>query len=692
MSLQVALRLAAFFVGAFLHGGLVLDLRRGRAARSSDRTLRAFFAALCLWFTGSFVALALDGALGEGASLARRLANASAFVGLIPVPGLLLQLVLSTVRERRGVGPAATWERFLVAVASLPVLGLPYAVWLVMRTPEVAPLEAIATLVAPWAIWFAAVLLVAAVLAFGAAPPDAESRRFSRRLTAALVVAAAGLVYAYVLGGRARRFGFTVETLVMASSIMPTLIFVYHVVRYRVLEFRLSDRVVRVSAAAAVVGLHLFVVRELLARARVPSAVLGVVLEAAILIVLILIAIPLAARLGAIARRHLAGGDERLRRRATQAAARIARSGSVDDLARALHDGLVGPDGLAGLALLVAADVPTGAPEVRRLADEAPALAAELESTGVSLWRETPAPADVRDELDRLGAHLALPLRSGGRLHGALLVTAHDRGQLGVEELDALGAVAQAGALALEASVLAEEKVTAERKAAQAERMASIGWMVAAVAHEVKNPLSSIKAISQVLLRESGPDHPWREDLEVITREADRLARAVERLLRTERPESGEFQLVGLTALLDRMRLALDPLASAAGVQIDVHLLASGSRIWGRGDALWEVLYNLATNAIEAMSDGGTLLVEELEPRRRGTVRLRVSDDGPGISPAARGRIFEPFFSTRAAGHGLGLAIVRRRLSELGGDIRLVESERGAMFELTLPAVEAETD
>ena len=688
MEFDVALRLAAFFVGAFLHGILVFGVLGRGESRPSERVLRLFFVALFLWHAGSLLGLSLRNAAGPGASLVRRLAHAGAFSGLAFMPVFLIHSVVSEGRDRLG-RRLGRWDRLLLGAVYAPLVGLGWPLYQILRPPERAPLVAVKQLIVPWNLWFVLVLIAAAWLAtwIGRQDPD-DTRRVHVRLSATFVPIAAGLFYAYVLDGRNGPYGYHVETAVMASSILPTLTFVYYVYRYRVLGYVVRDRAVSLLASGSLVAFYLFFVRQAARRGESMLGIPAMFLDGAVLVVMVLLFEPYGATLRSLVRRYVGGGRERLRRRAALCASRLAGARSVDDITDALKSSLQTPDGVARVQLLLAEDVPTGSPDVWRLDHKAPLLSAELASGVRLVRRDLAASAALVTELDALAAHAALALRSQDTLHGALLVRAHD--ELTLDELEVLDVVAQGAALALQAAALLTEKVAAERKAAHSDKMASLGWLAASVAHEVKNPLSSIKAIAQVMADEAGPGHRFGEDARTIVAQTDRLRDVVERLLATARPDPAGARAPGPTALgaaLDRMTVALEPQARARGVRFEVELQAGAARIAAGEDALWEVLYNLAANGIDAMPDGGTLRFQQLE-RDDGLVLLRVSDDGPGIADEVADRIFEPFFTTRPSGHGLGLAIVRRRLRAIGGDVELNRAAApgaGAVFDVDLP-------
>jgi signal transduction histidine kinase len=293
----------------------------------------------------------------------------------------------------------------------------------------------------------------------------------------------------------------------------------------------------------------------------------------------------------------------------------------------------------------------------------------------------------IEDEplLRERGWEVAYALRREERVVGLMLVDAAPEA-LTYEVRSSLELLAGQVAIAIEDSRLVEENVRLERRIAQSERLAALGRMAATVAHEVKNPLSAIKSIAQVLREDDYLKREYARDLELIVGETDRLSRSVTQMLSFARtaPQADEPRRAG--ELLDSVLLLFQKEAAARGVTLKADLGAREEELDGAPAAsLRDALTNLLLNALHATPAGGKVSFTAVADGGRLTVA--VADTGPGVAPDQRERIWEPFYTTKQRGTGLGLAIVRKRIEEVGGRARLAPSRpgEGARFELTLP-------
>ena len=230
-----------------------------------------------------------------------------------------------------------------------------------------------------------------------------------------------------------------------------------------------------------------------------------------------------------------------------------------------------------------------------------------------------------------------------------------------------------------------------EMQAAEAERMAYIGTLASGLAHEIRNPLNSLNLNMQMLEEEieEGGSAPTGKRLLAITRsELSRLERLVSDFLAYAKPRPLEMEEMPAVRPLERVREVLAGEIQKRGARVEVHDASGGARVRVDPGQINQLLLNLAQNALAATEETGRTPVLDLSATRHGsTVALSVKDNGIGIPPEERERVFEIFYSTRKGGTGLGLAIVDRIARGHGGRVR-VESEPGEGTTVTveLPA------
>jgi signal transduction histidine kinase len=291
--------------------------------------------------------------------------------------------------------------------------------------------------------------------------------------------------------------------------------------------------------------------------------------------------------------------------------------------------------------------------------------------------------------LRKRGWEIVYPLKREERVVGLMLIDAAPEA-LTYEVRASLDLLAGQVAIAIEDSRLVEENVRLERRISQSERLAALGRMAATVAHEVKNPLSAIKSIAQVMREDEYLKREYARDLELIVGETDRLSRSVTQMLSFARsaPRADEPRRIG--ELLNSILFLFQKEAANRKVTFKADIAPSTEELDGTSAAsLRDALTNLLLNALQATPAGGRVsLATSVEG---GRLSVSVTDSGPGVSPEHRERIWEPFFTTKQRGTGLGLAIVRKRIEEVGGSARLapLKSSEGARFELTVPLKEA---
>lgn len=247
---------------------------------------------------------------------------------------------------------------------------------------------------------------------------------------------------------------------------------------------------------------------------------------------------------------------------------------------------------------------------------------------------------------------------------------------------------AQHGTLARRAEELA--RANADLRALQdqlvaAERLAAFGEVTAAAAHGLGNPLAAIRASAQVALLDA--EGPVREQLVRIVADTDRLRARMHALLDLGRPLESRAIPAGLDATVRSAVAPLRARSAAQGVRLDVDIPVDLPKVRVDPARFEEALLCLVGNALDAMPAGGTLRLAAA--RASGDVELRVEDTGPGMSPATLARAFEPFFSTKPGGTGLGLALARKLLEATGARLTLESGGGGTRATILLPRADA---
>jgi len=227
---------------------------------------------------------------------------------------------------------------------------------------------------------------------------------------------------------------------------------------------------------------------------------------------------------------------------------------------------------------------------------------------------------------------------------------------------------------------------TLRREVARSQRLASVGRLAAGVAHEIRNPLSSIKGFA-TYFKERYPDRPEdQQTADIMIQEVDRLNRVVGQLLEFAKPVPVKPKPVSLQALLnDSIKLIRDR-AAEKNISIQTKNNTRMAEVRIDPDRINQVLLNLYLNAIDSMESGGELKVEISSDGQRRNVVIQVSDTGRGISRENLSKIFEPYFTTKSTGTGLGLAIAHNIVEAMGGKITVVsDKEVGTTFTVALP-------
>jgi signal transduction histidine kinase len=233
-----------------------------------------------------------------------------------------------------------------------------------------------------------------------------------------------------------------------------------------------------------------------------------------------------------------------------------------------------------------------------------------------------------------------------------------------------------------------------EREVSRSEQLAALGQLAAGLAHELRNPLTSIRVLVEAGRDQAGDSMLDRRDLEVLDEEIARLEKLISSFLEFARPPQLEKSRIDVRSLIDQTLNFVGGQARQRGVTIDWKRPAEPLEIEADAVQLRQVLLNLLLNAMDAVGEGGRATIKlerssEAASGRAGCL-IHVSDNGQGVPVGMREKIFEPFLSSKETGLGLGLPVSRRIVEAHEGLITISENfGGGARFTVTLPITAA---
>jgi two-component system sensor histidine kinase HydH len=221
----------------------------------------------------------------------------------------------------------------------------------------------------------------------------------------------------------------------------------------------------------------------------------------------------------------------------------------------------------------------------------------------------------------------------------------------------------------------------------QHRRLAAIGRLAAGVAHEIRNPLSSLKGYATFFKEVFEPDSENHGIADTMTKEVDRLNRVVGELVELAKPVAVSKKAIDIEALILKSTQQISYEPDAQGIEIKTDIAKDLPLLHADEDRLKQVLLNLYLNAVQAMDNSGTLSIRISTGADKKFICIIVSDTGKGIDPAELPSIFEPYFTTKLSGTGLGLAIVHNIIKAHNGEIDVDSSpENGTRFIIRLPS------
>jgi signal transduction histidine kinase len=227
--------------------------------------------------------------------------------------------------------------------------------------------------------------------------------------------------------------------------------------------------------------------------------------------------------------------------------------------------------------------------------------------------------------------------------------------------------------------------IETEEQLRTADRLAVLGELTASLAHEIRNPLGSIKGAAAMLIRNSTSDEAKKELSGILLREVNRMNEVVENYLSIARPNRKPVRKIFLTDIIHSIQILMAQKTKKHKIALSAAVPSEPIILPLEAGQFHQILLNLILNAVDAMPEGGQITV--LAQKEQGHIlSISVKDNGVGIHPGALSRIWDPFFTTKPSGTGLGLAITRRIIEQVGGKITVESTpEKGTSFNIEIP-------
>lgn len=697
MSPLEVLQLVGYSIGAGLPLWMGIQLfSRRRKLNSIERLLFALALTMFGWHLSNLL-VTLHGLFGftyNNWAPVLRAVDTLAVVSITFAYSFLLHVHL-LLWANVASGRALTFpEKLRLALSYGPALFLPIAIYKIWDGPYAPMYSAVNFLVLPMAVWITYVLIVIAAteLLIARKSTNLSEQRIMRALAVSFLGIGAVILAALAFGlGEGTQLGLYLHTLANLGSLLPSALLAYYIYRYRYLELIIEESLIVATFAAVILAVYLYGIRTAGDWVTSRYGVRAGVVEALLILVLALAAAPL--------RRWLETRFHKLfEREATlyrQIVSRIStQAGQYRELPELLdfvEQQTTTALGLRKVRIAVTpeADSAGGSQNGNREGGPFPGPSPGLSEAWINRVLDVSnkqrwMPVEDDAGLEANGYTIAFPLRRDEEVFGLMLVDAAS-GSMTQDTRAVLQILADQVAIAIDDSRLVEKNVRLERKLAERERLATLGQMAATVAHEIKNPLSAIKSIAQVMGEDKDLNEDYARDLSLIVGETDRLGQSVTQLLTFARREAPRELPMRANQLVEAVVRLVEVNAQKEGVSLNVDVRSEAELNGAAVSAVRVALSNLLINALHATPAGGTISISD--KMEDGHLVIAVEDDGAGIPSELRQRIWEPFFTTKQRGTGLGLAIVRKRMQEAGGTARLASSTngKGARFELWVP-------
>jgi len=622
--------------------------------------------------------------------------------GLLALPSAMLHAVIRLNRTGILANPPLD-QRY--GLLYLPLLALP----LIAREVWQSDTSDFLTHVGDWKTAFLVWLVVAnsaSILGFlrlrgrhSVAGGDA----FLRRLSIVLVfMTSVSLAYAFVSAGTP--YESPLRLVATLSPLAAGLLFVWHSLRGRVLPLIMERTVGYAVIFVGLLLLHRLAVTPLVRMMGAKTNIDFVWIEGILIASVVLVVPSLRRRVGESLRYLLSTNVGQVRDAMRGLALRLAQNGSndrdelltwfADDLRRSLdldHVTLVlnddrgdAQDSFAS-TLVRASSSGTTTDSDASLSESLCRIHHALSDEIDVLQRGVVTSTELEDAMISENALLAIRLSFGSTCGTVVVGNRYRNDRLSNDQIVVLSLIIDQFAATLHNRLEQNLRQQTQRKVLQQEKLSVLGLLAGSLAHELRNPMSSIRTITTLVIEDLGPDNECSAELKMVVDEIDRLTQTTNQLLGFAKPDLELCERISPDQTISRIVCILSYLAKQFDVELTTQLDGNGATLTATESSFTEIVFNLTKNAIEAARDvdgGHVSLSSTIDVH---DFVLSVCDNGPGIATEKRKTLFQPFVTGKPDGNGLGLFAVAERVRELGGTIDFRDNQPcGAAFEIRL--------
>ncbi len=695
MPLYEIIALIGFVLGTILHAVLSILIIQRKHKTRSEWIFLFLVISVAMWHFGNAVSLFSFILFGRNISSVNLVADAISYTGIGFMPSLLLHTAVLFLFESKP-HIKRLLQQIIVAAIYLPTIPFSVVIKNFILSEDAHLMITATPYVKPFVVWLITSLFIAAHISRWLAKTveEKEERMFHLAIYWVVISIAAFIGFTVLLGGsRIAYIGDYLVLVSMLSSIFPSIIFSYYVYRYNYMEFVLRRSVFYSFLTLILICLYYFGIKKLAKSLEHSYSVNSRILESVFVISLVFWFPTLKERMQRLLRKVI-----------------FYHTGDSEYLLNELSH-VISTDPLVKFTKLLEYVVETvrkataiksanlllfKSERVQIIGDKKyePINQSDVQhimqyfaqGEFVVLNRHEVKDASIINEMKLLNAVFIFPIFVNRKLLGILTLGRARRGlPIASDNLDQLMIIANEIGSAVEKSKIIEEKLALERKMYENEKLSSLGRLSTSVAHEVKNPLSSIKAIVQVMREDLRKNDPLQEDLTIIVDEIDRLTKVVNQLLQFAKPGSERKTSVKLGDVIHSTLVVLNHEANQKKITIHCQIPCDLPTIATDEGALKEVFFNLLHNAVQAMPSGGEINIHGQCQHDNHAIQVTIADTGPGIPPESFQKIFEPFYTTKQTGTGLGLSIVKKKLEDMEATIHVESNGSGASFVINFP-------